>query len=110
MTFNKPNPATVFLIVFSIFIMFGTRALPTNANKNAGGLRLNNPIECPDSVQFSWTGGNADQSKSIYRRLHGSADTWERIAMGLTGVSGTTFVEGFTLDRSYDYEIREDAP
>ena len=109
MTFKKPSGPTVFLIVFSLFIMFGTNALPTNANKNAGGLRLNRPVECPDSVQFSWTGGQAGTTYSIYRRVHG--DTyWERIAMNLTGVSGTAFVPGFTLDRDYDYEIRADQP
>ncbi len=109
MTIRKPSGPTVFLIVASLAIMFGTNALPTNASKNAGGLRLSAPVECPDSVQFSWTGGAADATYSIYRRLHGDTN-WERIAMNLTGVSGTTFVQGFTLDRDYDYEIRADVP
>lgn len=96
----------LFLIFAGVLLV---RSTPTNANKNAGGLRLNNPIECPDSVQFSWTGGAADATYSIYRRMHG--DTyWERIAMNLTGVSGSVFVPGFTLDRDYDYEIRADQP
>lgn len=109
MTIKKPSQPTMFLIVVSLAIMFGTKALPTNSNKNAGGLRLNTPVECPDSVQFTWTGGAADTTYSIYRRMHGDTN-WERIAMNLTGVSGTTFVPGFTLDRDYDYEIRADQP
>ena len=109
MTFKHPSGPTAFLIVSALFIVFGTDALPTNASKNAGGLRLNHPVECPDSVQFSWTGGAADATYSIYRRLHGDTN-WERIAMNLTGVSGSAFVRGFTLDRDYDYEIRADQP
>ncbi len=109
MTIKKPSQATVSIVLLSLFIMFGTDALPTNGNKNAGGLHLNTPVECPDSVQFSWTGGQSGATYSIFRRMHG--DTyWERIAMSLTGVSGTTFVTGFTLDKTYDYEIRADNP
>lgn len=109
MTFKRPSQPTVFVFVMSAAIMFGTRAMPTNANKNAGGLRLSTPIECPDSVQFSWTGGQAGTTYSIYRRMHGDT-SWERIAMNLTGVSGSVFVPGFTLDRDFDYEIRADQP
>ena len=106
---KRPSEATVVLIVLSLVIMFGTNALPTTANKNAGGLHLSMPVECPDSVQFSWSGGVEDATYSIYRRLHGDTN-WERIAMGLHGVSGTTFVPGFTLDKSYDYKISADQP
>ncbi len=106
---KKPSAATLFLIVGSLYIMFGTDALPSNANKNAGGLRLSAPVECPDSVQFSWTGGAADATYGIYRRMHDDTN-WERIAMNLTGVSGSVFVPGFTLDRDYDYEIRAEQP
>ena len=109
MKFKKPCEATVLLVAMCFYICCFTNALPTNANKNAGGLRLNHPIECPDSVQFSWTGGQAGTTYSIYRRMHGDTN-WERIAMNLTGVSGSTFVRGFTLDRDYDYEIRADQP
>lgn len=101
-TFNR--------LAFAIaVVLLGLKATPTNASKNTGGLRLNNPIECPDSVQFTWSGGAADATYSIYRRMHGDTN-WERIALNLTGVSGTTFVSGFTLDRDYDYEIRADQP
>lgn len=106
---KRTSEATVFLVVMSLVIMFGTNALPTTANKNAGGLRLSTPIECPDSVQFSWTGGQAGTTYGIYRRMHGDTN-WERIAMNLTGVSGSTFVQGFTLDQTYDYEIRAEVP
>jgi hypothetical protein len=106
---NNDKIATILALIF-FALGFAWNAYPTQQQKNAGGLRLSTPVECPDSVQFSWTGGSEEQTKSIYRRLSGTNDTWERIAMGLTGVSGTTFVEGFTLDRSYDYEIREDIP
>ena len=106
---KKPSQTTVFAVVFSMAIMFGTRALPTDANKNAGGLRLSRPVETPDAVQFSWTGGAADATYSIYRRMRGDAN-WERIAMNLTGVSGSTFVPGFTLDQTYEYKIQADTP
>lgn len=104
---NDKRLTTLVLLALTIFI--GLTALPTNANKNAGGLRLSAPVECPDSVQFSWTGGQAGTTYGIYRRMHGDAN-WERIAMNLTGVSGTTFVPGFTLDQTYDYEIRAEVP
>lgn len=105
MKFRKPHSSTIFLLIGSLYIAFFTTALPTEANKNAGGLRLSAPIETPNSVQFSWTGGQINTTYGIYRKLHG--DTyWERIKMGLTGISGSTFVQGFTLDQDYDYEIR----
>lgn len=106
---KRPNAATVFLLAGSLFVMFCTNALPTNDNKNAGGLRLSAPVESPNGVHFSWTGGQTGTTYGIYRRMHGDAN-WERIKMGLTGVSGAADVEGFTLDRTYDYEIRAEAP
>lgn len=109
MKLKKLKSSTVFLLAFSAYIVFCTNALPTNANKNAGGLKLNIPVETPDAVQFSWTGGQINTTYSIYRRMHGST-SWERIKMGLTGISGSTFVQGFTLDQDYDYEIRAEAP
>ena len=106
---KMPSRATVFLAVASLYVMFGTDALPTNANKNAGGLRLSVPVECPTGVHFSWTGGQTGTSYSLYRRMHGDTP-WERIAMGLTGISGAVDVPGFTLDQTYDYEIRAEVP
>lgn len=96
------------LFLAALAVLCAWYATPTNTNKNAGGLRLNAPIECPDYVQFSWTGGAEGATYSIYRKMHGDS-YWERISMNLTGVSGTTFVPGFTLDKDYDYEIRADA-
>ena len=91
----------------TIALMF--RAVPTNAGKAAGGLRLSVPVESPNGVHFSWTGGAADATYSIYRRMKG--DTyWERIAMNLTGVSGAVDVPGFTLDQTYEYKIQADTP
>ena len=97
----------VLFIAVTLFFCFSARI--TTASKNLGGLRLNKPIECPDSVQFTWTGGSDDATYSIYRRVSGSVN-WERIWMNLHGVSGTVFVPGFTLDHDYDYEIRAEQP
>lgn len=75
------------------------------------GFRLEKPLETPDGVWFQWAGASADQTHSLYRRLYKSEGaTWERIAMGLSGVNGGTLVQGFTLDQTYEYELREDAP
>ena len=89
----------------ALVIALAALTAPTQQNKNAGGLHLNIPVETPTSVQFSWTGGAEDASYSLYRRRLGEA-VWERIAMHLYGVSGTTFVEGFTLDRDWEYKIQ----
>jgi hypothetical protein len=62
-----------------------------------------------EAVHFSWTGGVDGTSYSIYRRVHGS-EQWERIQMGLYGVSGAVTVPGFTLNLTWDYEMRADAP
>lgn len=80
-------------------------AVPTRANKAAGGLNLNVPSETPDGVRFSWTGGDGETVYSLYRRLRGY-DNWELIQSNLQGESGSFFVNGFTLDRDYDYELR----
>ena len=103
----KTTQHKVAFLLAALFLCFTART--TTATKNAGGLRLSVPVETPDSVQFSWSGGSADATYSIYRRVHGY-DFWERIAMGLIGVSGSIFVLGFTLDQDYDYEIRADQP
>lgn len=95
------------MIVLAIGL--GWNAFPTQAAKNSGGLRLSAPIETPDSVHFSWTGGVAGTTYSIYRRIHGT-EQWERIAMGLSGVSGWVDVPGFTLSLTWDYEMRAEVP
>lgn len=94
----------VAFIVATLALAF--RAYPTGGEKQAGGLHLGAPVETPNGVHFSWTGGNTNSTYSIYRKLHG--DTyWERISMGLP-YTGAVTVEGFTLDRTYDYEMRGD--
>lgn len=103
----KIKSNTVLLIALTL--AFGWNAFPTQASKNSGGLRLGTPVETPDAVHFSWTGGVAGTTYSIYRRLHGT-ETWERIAMGLSGVSGWADVPGFTLNMTWDYEMRADIP
>jgi len=97
-------------VLFVVAVIFLTiKCTPTEAAKNAGGLRLSVPVESPNAVHFSWTGGAADATYSIYRRMKGEAN-WERIKMGLTGVSGATDVPGFTLDQTYEYKIQADTP
>lgn len=97
-------------IAFAAAVVFCVlRCTPTEQNKNAGGLRLSVPVETPDAVHFSWTGGAADATYSIYRRMKGE-ENWERIKMNLTGVSGATDVPGFTLDHTYEYKIQADTP
>jgi hypothetical protein len=97
-------------VFFLLTAILGFYAVPTQASKNSGGLRLSRPIETPNAVQFSWTGGATNTSYSIYRRISGSTGAWERITMGLQGVSGSTTVPGFTLDRSWTYELRAETP
>jgi hypothetical protein len=80
------------------------RAVPTNANKAAGGLRLSRPVETPDFVQLSWTGGTAEATYTIFRSADGG-ETWTPLVTGLSGASGTWFFNGFTLDRDYQYRI-----
>lgn len=110
MKLKRPKAPTVFLIAGTIYILFCTRAIPTEANKAAGGLRLSTPVESPDGVHFSWTGGAEDATYSIYRKNHEPGWEWERIALGLSGSSGAVNVPGFTLDKTYDYKIQADEP
>lgn len=95
------------ITLIALTLVFGWSAFPTQDQKNAGGLRLSRPIESPTAVHFSWTGGVEGTPYSIYRRLHGT-EQWERVAMGLYGVSGATTVSGFTLNLTWDYEMRAD--
>ena len=85
------------------------RAYPTGAEKNAR-LHLNAPIEQPNGVHLSWVGGTEGASYSIYRLAHVPGAAWERIAMGLTGVSGTYYFPAFTLDHDYSYRIQAETP
>ena len=85
------------------------RAYPSTSEKQAR-LRLNAPVEQPNGVHFSWLGGQADASYSIYRRAAAPGAAWERIAMGLTGVSGTFYYPMFTLDQDYSYRIQAETP
>lgn len=97
-------------ILFLIaMIALGWNAYPTQAAKNSGELRLSLPIETPDGVHFSWTGGATNTTYSLWRKLYNDG-TWERIKMGLQGTSGATEVPGFTLDNDWSYEIRADVP
>ena len=92
-------------IVFAVLtgaLMF--RAVPTNAGKAAGGLRLSRPVETPDFVQLSWTGGAAEATYTIFRSADGG-ETWTPLVTGLSGASGTWFFNSFTLDRDYQYRI-----
>ena len=86
------------------------RAVPTNAAKQAGGLRLSRPVETPDGVHLSWTGGQAGTTYSIYRKDNIEGAAWERIAVGLSGASGAFFYPLFTLDRDISYRIQAEAP
>lgn len=98
------------MIAFIMFTLaFGWTAYPTQASKNTGPLRLSRPVEMPSAVHFSWTSGVEGTTYSIYRRLNGT-EQWERIAMGLQGVSGSVTVPGFTLNLTWDYEMRADIP
>ena len=103
----KIKSNTVFMIVLTLAL--GWNAYPTQASKNTGGLRLSRPVEMPEAVHFSWTGGVSGTTYSIWRRLYPDG-TWERIQMGLQGVSGAVTVPGFTLNMTWQYEMRADIP
>jgi len=72
-------------------------------------LRLSTPVETPDGVHFTWTGGATNTTYSLWRRLNNDG-TWERIKIGLQGTSGATDLDGFTLDNTWEYIIRADTP
>lgn len=103
----KLTTNTIAFIALAIALGWNVRT--TQASKNDGALRLSKPVETPDAVHFSWTGGQTNTTYSIYRRMEGSP-TWERISMGLQGVSGAVDVSGFTLNLTWYYEMRADAP
>ena len=92
------------LVIAMLAIGLGIRAVPTNAAKQAGGLRLSRPVETPDWVQLSWSGGAAEAAYTIFRSSDGG-ETWTPLVTGLSGASGTWFFNGFTLDRDYQYRI-----
>lgn len=89
-------------------VALGMRSIPTQASKAAGGLKLSRPIETPDFVQLSWTGGVQDATYTIFRSLDGG-ETWTPLVTGLSGVTGTWFFNSFTLDKNYSYKIQADA-
>ena len=98
-------------LFFTFSAMLIVRSVPTTEQKNAGGLRLSKPIETPTSVQLSWTGGSADATYSIYAKKLGEPTLgWERIALGLSGVSGVFFWHRFTLDSGWAYRIQAEVP
>jgi hypothetical protein len=103
----KIKSHTVFMIALTLAL--GWNAFPTQAAKASGGLRLSRPVEMPEAVHFSWTGGAEGTTYSIYRRPYGTTQ-WERIQMGLQGVSGSVTVPGFTLNMTWQYEMRADIP
>ena len=92
-------------LAFAVMVAgLGLHAVPTNASKAAGGLRLSTPVESPDFVQLSWTGGADDATYTIFRSYDGG-ETWTMLVTGLSGASGTWFFRGFTLDRDCQYRI-----
>ena len=92
-------------VLFVGAVIFMTiKCTPTNAGKAAGGLRLSRPVETPDFVQLSWTGGTAEATYTIFRSADGGA-TWTPLVTGLSGASGTWFFHSFTLDRDFQYRI-----
>lgn len=103
----KLNSNTIAFVALAIAL--GWNAYPTQASKQSGPLRLSRPVETPIDVHFSWTGGAQGTTYSIYRRLNGT-EQWERITMGLQGLSGSVTVPGFTLNLTWDYEMRADIP
>ena len=97
----------VLFIVISLAL--ARRAYPTQQEKHAV-LHLNAPIEQPNGVHLSWVGGSAGTTYSIYRLAHIPGASWERIAMGLSGVAGTYYFPVFTLDHDYSYRIQAETP
>ena len=94
-------------VVFGLIVAFlAITAFPSSEEKQAAGLRLNPPVESPDGVTFVWTGGAADTSYRIMRRISGT-DEWQPVAIGLNP-SGMYLYKGFTLDRDYQYRIEAD--
>jgi len=91
-------------MVIAATIVGGSKPPSTNTV-----LKLSVPVETPDGVHFTWTGGEANTTYSLWRRLNADG-SWERIKMGLQGTSGYTDLEGFTLDNTWHYEIRADSP
>ena len=83
----------------TIALMF--RAVPTNASKAAGGLRLS-PLSNAGLQQLS--DGRQPRRHTRFPQ-RGRRRTWTPLVTGLSGASGTWFFHGFTLDRDYQYRI-----
>jgi len=67
--------------------------------------------ECPDSVTFTWeeeTSGLIVKSVQIERRLKGATEdeAWEPWGMPVSGGQEHITIDGFTLDRDYEYRAR----
>ncbi len=103
----KINTKKIAFAALAAFLCFN--AFPTDTSKASRSLRLSTPVETPDAVHFSWSGGQSNTTYSIYRRISGT-ENWERISMGLQGTNGAVTVPGFTLNLTWDYEMRADAP
>lgn len=97
------------ILFLGLVIAAAWYAYPTQAAKTGGVLRLSVPVETPDGVHFSWTGGATNTTYSIWRKLYPDG-TWERVQMGLQGTSGATDVPGFTLDNDWEYKIQAEVP
>lgn len=67
---------------------------------------LEKPIETPNGVQFSWSGGEQTLHYSLYRRKVGEV-VWERIELNLPH-QGVFFAPGFTLSEDYEYQMKSD--
>jgi len=67
--------------------------------------------ECPDSVTFTWneeTSGLVVQAVQIERRVKGAVEeeAWVRWGGCVPGGRKSVTIQGFTLDRDYEYRAR----
>ena len=67
--------------------------------------------ECPDSVTFTWneeTDGLVVQAVQIERRVKGATEgeAWERWGEPVPGGQKRVTIDGFTIDRDYEYRAR----
>lgn len=108
---TKPKLNIRVALFVALAAILGIRSTPTNEQKASAGLRLSIPVETPTGVHLSWTGGSADATYSIYAKKLGEPTLeWERIALGLSGVSGAFFWHRFTLDSGWAYRIQAEVP
>jgi hypothetical protein len=98
---------TVDRILFAGLLVWATVVGGSKPPSTNTILRLSTPVETPDGVHFTWTGGATNTNYSLWRRLN-SDGTWEKIKVGLQGTSGATDLDGFTLDNTWEYKIQAD--